>query len=164
MTESPLSAETIETIRLHGRKESAAPPGETDFVSIVSVAQAELTVSPFKNHPKWQIKKEQLMIKKAQSIPMQRAQGKENKKKRSLVPVDSNDISDSEDDFPLNDLPLSTKQSAVQRLPFSNSLVKRNALVVTQGRGHIRKPQYDAVTNQEQRWTTAERHDKLRSD
>ena len=37
-TESPLSAETIETIRLHGRKESAAPPGETDFVLIVSVA------------------------------------------------------------------------------------------------------------------------------
>jgi hypothetical protein len=59
------------------------------------VAQAELAVSPFKDHPKRQTKKDQSTAKKAQSIPMQRAQGKENKEQRSLVPVDSNDISDS---------------------------------------------------------------------
>ena len=163
-TESPLSAKTIETSRLHGQKDIAAPPGETDFFSTVSVAQADLAVSPFKNQPEWQIKKEQSKNQKVQSIPMQRAHGKENKKQRSLVPVIDNDISDSEDDFPLNDLPLTTKRSAVQRLPFSNSPVKRNALVVTQGKGHIRKPQYDPVTNQKQRWSNAERHNKLRSE
>ena len=97
---------------------------------------------------------------------MQRPQGKENKEQRSLVPVVDNDISDSEDDFPLNDLPLTTKRSAVQRLPFSNSPVKRNALVVTRGKGHIRKPQsrYDPVTHQKQWWSNAERHDKLQSE
>ena len=47
-TESPLGAKTIETIRLHGRKEAGATPGETDFYSRVSVAQADLAVSPFK--------------------------------------------------------------------------------------------------------------------
>ena len=100
------------------------------------------------------------MIKKAQSIPMQRA----HKEQRSLVPVDSNDISDSEDDFPLNDLPLSTKWLAVKRLPFSNSPVKHNAFVVTHGKGHIRKACYDPVTNQKQRWSAVERHEKLRLD
>ena len=95
---------------------------------------------------------------------MQRAQGKENKEQRSLVLIVDNDISDSKDDFPLNDLPLSTKLPAVKRLLFSDSLVKRNALVATQGKGHIRKQQYDPVTNQKQRWLNAERHDKLRSD
>ena len=95
---------------------------------------------------------------------MQKHKGKENKEQRSLVPYDSNDVSDYEDDFPLNDLPLSTKRSAVKRLPFSNSPVKRNALAVTQGKGHIRKQQYDPVTNQKQRWSTAERHEMLRSD
>ena len=99
------------------------------------------------------------MIKKDQSIPLQRAQGKENKEQRSLVPVDSNDISHSEDDFPINDLFLSTKRQAVKRLPFSNSLVKCNVLVVNQGKGHIRKSHYDPVTNQKQRWSTAERHE-----
>ena len=78
------------------------------------MAQAELAVSPFKNHPKWQIKKEQSKNKKVQSIPMQRAQGKENKEQRSLVVVVDSDISDSDDDFPLNDLPLSTKRLAVK--------------------------------------------------
>ena len=121
-TEFPVSSKTIETIRLHGRKESAVPPGEADFVSIVLVAQAELAVSPFKNHPKWQIKKEQSMIKKAQSIPMQRAQDKEKKEQLSLVPVDSNDISDSEDDFPHNDLPRSTPRSSHQSECFHRSV------------------------------------------
>ena len=92
---------------------------------------------------------------------MQKAHGKENKKQRSLVSVLADDVSDSEDDFPINDLPLMTKRSAIQRLPFSNSPVKRNALVVTQGKGHIRKPQYDPVTHQKQRCSNAERHDKL---
>ena len=41
-TESPLSARTIETIRLHGRKESAVPPGDTERISYASVAQAPL--------------------------------------------------------------------------------------------------------------------------
>ena len=68
-TESPLSAKTIETIRLHGRKEAGAPPGETDFYSRVSVPQADLAVSPFKNHPKLQTKEGQSTSKKVQSIP-----------------------------------------------------------------------------------------------
>ena len=113
-TESPLGAKTIETIRLHGRKDAGAPPGETDFYSRVSVAQADLAVSPFKNQPKWQIKKEQSRNKKVQSIPMQRAHGKENKKQRSLVPCDE-DITDSGNDFLPNILPLVTKRSAAQR-------------------------------------------------
>ena len=114
-TESPLSAKTIKTIRLHGRKEAGATPGETDFYSRVSVAQADLAVSPFKNQPKWQIKKEQSRNKKVQSIPMQRAHGKENKKQRSLVPVCDEDITDSGNDFLPNILPLVTKRSAAQR-------------------------------------------------
>ena len=131
-TESPLSAKTIETIRLHGRKEAGAPPGETDFYSRVSVAQADLAVSPFKNQPKWQIKKEQSKNLKVQSILMQKIHVKENKKQRSLVAVSTDDVSDSDNDFLLNDSPLVTKRSAVQTLPFSNSPVKRNAMVVTQ--------------------------------
>ena len=107
---------------------------------------------------------EQPKTKKAQSIPMQRAQGKENKEQRSLVPVDSNDISDSEDDLPLDDLHLSTKRPAVKRLPFSKSQVKRNALVVTQGKGQISKSRYGPVTNQKQRWSAAERQEKPRLD
>ena len=74
-------------------KSVGAPPGETDFYSTVSVAQADLAVSLFKNQPKWQIKKEQSKNKKVQSIPMQRAHGKENKTQRSLVPVFDDDIS-----------------------------------------------------------------------
>ena len=104
------------------------------------------------------------MSKKVQSIPMQKTHGKENKKQRSLVPVFAKSVSDSEDDFPITDSPLKTKQSAVQRLPNSNSLVERNALVVTQGKGHIHKPLYDPVTHQKQLWSNAERHDKLRSE
>ena len=46
-------------------KSVGAPPGETDFVSIVSKTQAELAVSPFKNHPKLQITSEQSKTKKA---------------------------------------------------------------------------------------------------
>ena len=95
---------------------------------------------------------------------MQRVHGKENKKQRSLVLTSVDEISDSEDDFPITDSPLKTKRSAVQRLPFSNSPVKRNALVVTQGKGNIRKPSYNPLKHQQQRWSDAERHDKLRSE
>ena len=126
------------------------------------MAQADLAVSPFKNQPKWQTKKEQSTNKKVQSIPMRKANGKENKKQRSLVPVFADRVTDSEDDSPITDSPLKTKRSAVQRLPFSNSLVKRNALVVTQGKGNISKPLYDPVTHQKQRWANVERHNKLR--
>ena len=46
-----------------------------------------------------QTDKEQPKDKKVQSIPMQKAHGKENKKHRSLVAVSANDISDSDNDF-----------------------------------------------------------------
>ena len=161
-TESPLSSKMIETIRLHGRKEAGAPPGETDVFSSVSVVQADLAVSPFKNQPKWQIKKEQSKNLKVQSILMQKIHVKENKKQRSLVAVSTDDVSDSDNDFLLNDSPLVTKRSAVQTLPFSNSPVKRNALVETQGKGHIHKQLYDPVMHQKQRWSNAERHDNLK--
>ena len=72
--------------------------------------QADLAVSPFKNQPKWQTKKEPSKNKKVQSIPMQKAHGKENKKQRSLVPISVNEISDSGDDFPITDSPLKTKR------------------------------------------------------
>ena len=54
--------------------------------------------------------------KKVQSIPMQKAHGKENKKQRSLVRVFAMSLTDSEDDFPITDSPLKTKRSVVQRL------------------------------------------------
>ena len=70
-TESPLSAKTIETIRLYGRKEAgdALPvPGEADYYAKVPMPQADLAVSPFKSQPKWQTKKGESMSKKFQSI------------------------------------------------------------------------------------------------
>ena len=67
-TESPLSAKTIKTIRLHGRKEAGAPPGEKDFYSRVSVPQADLAVSPFKHHPKRQTKKGQEILAVSKEI------------------------------------------------------------------------------------------------
>ena len=79
---------------------------------------------------------------------MQKARGKENRKQRSLVPTLNCELSDSEDDFPINDSPLKSKRSAVQRLPFSNSPVKRNALVVTQG--NIRESNYNPLKHQQQ--------------
>ena len=83
-----------------------------------------LAVSSSKKQPKRQ-------TNVAQSIATQRAQGKENKERRSLAPIPvRDDISDSKDDKPLSLEVL--KKSAVKRLPFSNSPVKRNALVVTQ--------------------------------
>ena len=73
-------------------------------------------------------------------------------------------ISDSEDDVPL--LTNMSKLLAVKRLPFSNSQVKRNALVVThwQVKGNIRKPRYDPVSNQKQRKAAEDRHDQQRLD
>ena len=58
-TESPLSAKTIEMIRLHGRKEASASPvpGEADYHAKVPMPQADLAVSPFKTQPKLQTKK-----------------------------------------------------------------------------------------------------------
>ena len=91
---------------------------------------------------------------------MQRAQGKENKEQRSLISITArDDVSDSEDDKPLSIDVL--KKSAVKRLPFSNSPVKRNALVVTQVKGNIRKQRYDPVSNQKQRWSGADRRERL---
>ena len=74
-TESPLSAKTIETIRLHGRKEAGAlpVPGEADYYAKVPMPQADLAVSRFKTQPKWQTKKGESTSKKVQSIPMQKA-------------------------------------------------------------------------------------------
>ena len=96
---------------------------------------------------------------------MHRAQGKDNKKQRSLVPVTArDDVSDSEDDKPLSiDMP---KRLAVKRLPFSNSPVIRNVLVVTQAKGNIREPCYDPVSNQKppRRWSSADRRERLRFD
>ena len=52
-----------------------------------------LAVSSSKEQPKRQ-------TDVAQSIPVQRAQGKENKEQRSLVPITARgDVSDSEDDY-----------------------------------------------------------------
>ena len=147
-TESPLNAKAIETIRLYGRKEASAAllvPGEADYYAKAPMAQADLAVSPFKTQQKWQTKKGESTSKKVQSIPMQKARGKENRKQRSLVPTSNCEPSDSEDDFPITDSPLKTKRSAVQIFPFSNSPVKRNALVVTQG--NIRKPIYNPLTH-----------------
>ena len=76
-TEFPLSARTIETIRLHGQKKSAVPPRDIERISYALVAQATLAVSPFKNQPRQQ-------TKVAQSTPMQRVQGKENKERRTF--------------------------------------------------------------------------------
>ena len=69
----------------------------------VSVPQADLAVSPFKNQPEWQAKKEKAMNRKVQSIPMQKARDKENKKQHSVVPVFAKSVSDFEDDFPITD-------------------------------------------------------------
>ena len=79
---------------------------------------------------------------------MQRPQGKENKEQRSLVPIT--------DDKPLSIDVL--KKSAVKRLPFSNSPVKHNALVVMKGKGEIRKPRCDLLSHQNQQGSTADRH------
>ena len=83
-----------------------------------------------------------------------------NKKHHSLVPIPArDDASDSEDDKPLSlDV---RKKSAVKRLPFGNSPVKRNALVVTQAKGNIHKTRYDPVSNQKQRWSSADRSERL---
>ena len=82
-TEYLLSAKTIKTIRHYGRKEAgdALPvPGEADYYAKVPTPQADLAVSPFKTQPKWQTKKGESTSKKVQSISMQKARGKENRK------------------------------------------------------------------------------------
>ena len=59
-TESPLSAKSIETIRLYGRKEASNAlliPGEADYYAKAPMAQADLAVSPFKTHSKLQTRK-----------------------------------------------------------------------------------------------------------
>ena len=57
------------------------------------------------------------------------------------------------------------KRPAVsKRLPYSNSPVKRNALVAMKSKGDIRKPCYDPIPNQKQQWSAADRHDRLRLD
>ena len=159
-TESPLSAKSLETIRLFGRKEASNAlliPGEADYYAKVPIAQADLAVSPFKTHPKLQTRKGDSTSKKVQSIPMKKARGTENRKQRSIVPT-ACELSESEDDLPVTVSPLKTKRSAVQRLPFSNSPGKRNVVVATQG--NVRK--YDPM--KQQRNHDAERHDKLRSE
>ena len=58
------------------------------------------------------------------------------------------EVSDSDDDlaFSIKE----AKRPAVKRLPFSNSQVKRNTLVVMKSKGEIRKPRYDPISNQNQ--------------
>ena len=72
------------------------------------------------------------------------------------------EVSDSDDDlaFAIKE----ARRLAVKRLPFSNSPVKRNSLVVMQGKGDIRKPRYDPTSNQRQQRSAADRHDRLRLD
>ena len=121
------------------------------------MAQADLAVSPFKTHSKLQTRKGESTSKKVQSIPMKKARGKENKKQRSIVPI-AGDMSDSEEDFPDTVSPLKTKQSAVQRLPFSNSPGKRNVVMATKGKTRKYDPMH------QQRNHDAVRRDKLRSE
>ena len=144
-TESPLSAKSLETIRLYGRKEVSNAlliSCEADYYAKVPIAQADLAVSPSKTHPKLQTRKGDSTSKKVQSIPMKKARGKENRKQRSLVPI-ACELSDSEDDLPVTVSPLKTKRSAVQRLPFSSSPGKRNVVVATQG--NVRQSKYDPM-------------------
>ena len=122
--------------------------------------EAKLTVSPFKNSIKHNQPKRQNQT--AESSRIQGTQDKENTDlQRSLVPV-RGEVSDSDDDLALT--AHDSKRQAVKRLPFSNSQVKHNALVVTQSKGNIRKPRYDPISNQKLRKAAADRHDKLRSD
>ena len=68
-TESPLSAKSLETIRLYGWKEASNAlliPGEADYYAKVPMAQADLAVSPFKTHPKLQTRKGDSTSKKVQ--------------------------------------------------------------------------------------------------
>ena len=113
-TESPLSAKSLETILLYGRKEASNAlliPGEADYYAKVPIAQADLAVSPFKTHPILQTRKGDSTSKKVQSISMNKARGKENRKQRSLVPIACElSDSDSEDDLPVAVSPLKTKR------------------------------------------------------
>ena len=90
------------------------------------------------------------------------ADDKENKALQlSVVPVRC-EVSDLDDDLAFSIKV--TKRLAVKRLPFSNSPVKRNALVVMKSKGDIRKPRYDPISNQKQQGSTADRHNRLRLD
>ena len=66
-------------------------------------------------------------VKTIQQAPTSRAQGKENKEARSLVPVRSGEVSDSEDD---NHARRKGRKTAAKELQFGHSPAKRNALGV----------------------------------
>ena len=93
---------------------------------------------------------------------MQGTNDKENEAVQLSTVHVRGEVSDSDDDlaFSIKE----AKRQAVNRLPFSNSPVKRNVLVVMNSKGDIRKPRYDAISNQKQQWSAADRHDKLRLD
>ena len=69
---------------------------------------------------------------------MQGTEDKESKALQMSVVHVRGEASYSDDDlaFSIKE----TKRPAVKRLPFSNSQVKRNALVVMKSKGDIRKP------------------------
>ena len=82
------------------------------------------------------------------STRIQGTDDKENKPmQKSLAPV-SGEVSYSDDDlaFAIKE----TKRPAVKKLPFSNSPVKSNALVVMKSKGDIHKPRYDLISNMKQ--------------
>ena len=143
-TESPVSAKTVEMIRLYGRKEASNElpiPEMKDQQAKVPMAQAVLAVSPFRTRPNLYAKKESTG-KKVQKIKMKRSygNGKENRPQRSLVPM-SCIVSDSDDDLPFAGSATTAKRSAAKSLTFGSKSSKGNAGV-----------------------DTKERHDKLRSE
>jgi hypothetical protein len=143
-TESPVSAKTVEMIRLYGRKEASNElpiPEVTDRQAKVPMAQAVLAVSPFRTRPNLYAQKESTS-KKVQKIKMKRSygNGKENRPQRSLVHV-RGDVSDSDDDLPFAGSATTAKRSAAKSLTFGSKSPKGNTVVKTK-----------------------ERHDKLRSE
>ena len=105
-----------------------------------------------------------------QTMESSRMQGTEDKEnetnkvvQRSLVSIlNGNNVSDSDEE--VEHAIKNMKRSAVKRLPFGNSQVKCNALVVnTQSKGNIRKQHYDPITYQKLRKEDTERHDRPRA-
>ena len=163
-TESPISAKSIEMIRLFGRKEASNAlliPGLADYHAKVPMAQAELAVSPFKTRPNLYARKDSTS-KKVQTIKMKKARGKENCNQRSLVHVKGSIVSDSDDDLLPDESPKKAKRSAVKSLPFGSSPAKRNAMTTNDVKVH--KPKYNPLKHQQQRDHVEVRHDKLRSE
>ena len=164
-TESPISAKSVETIRLYGRKEASNElpiPEMADHRAKVPMAQAELAVSPFKTRPNLYARNDSTS-KKVQKIKMKKPHGKENRYQRSLVHVRQGvSVSDSEDDLHIDGSPTKAKRPAAKSLPFGSSPAKRNAVVTTEVKVH--KPKYDPPMQQQQRNQDVERHDKLRSE